>query len=138
MNTSINKIMKGIMIALLLSFLTACGGGDGVAVDATPNLTALTATAIQLAQESLDVITAVINGALGALAGTDIETLQTAFDGFINTLSSTSALTDADIKSVQNVLDDYVGTTDASAGALTAAQIQAAQEALDAARPLLP
>jgi hypothetical protein len=131
------RTLQAMFLALFMITLTACGSGGDSSAAADPAIVALTATAIQLAQEAFDVITAVLNSSI-ALLGTQLETLQTAFDGFINTLSSNTALTGADIQSVQNVLDDYIGTTDASAGALTAAQIQLAQEALDAARPILP
>jgi len=133
MKVFMKKGLRGLIIAAVFSILTACGGSGsgGEAVD--PATVPLTAAAIQSAQEILDVITDVID-ATAALAATAIEDLQTAFDGMIIFLNSATGLTAAQIQSVQQELDDYIGTTDASAGALTAAQIQAAQEALDDAR----
>jgi len=134
MNTRINiHSFRSVLLALFLVTLTACGGSSsGSSTTATdPATIPLTESALLLAQEALDVISDVLDSSV-ALIGTQIDALQAAFDGFVNTLTSTGAITAAEALVVQNTLDAYTGTTDASAGALTAEQIQLAQDALDA------
>ena len=137
---SIKKSIKLITLAMLLSVLTACGGGGGGNSSPAAGTVPLTTAVIQLAQDTLDVITTVIDGATGAFDDTDLQTLQTAFDGLVTIMSGgggATAITALDIQAVQDELDDYTGTVDASAGALSAEDIQAAQDALDAATPIV-
>jgi len=89
---------------------------------------------IETAQEALDVITTVLDSST-ALIGTKIDELQAEFDGFVNSLINDGTVTAAAIQAVQDALDAYTGTTDGSAGALSAADIQLAQDALDGAHP---
>jgi len=121
---NVKKSMRAMLIAMLLSVVTACGGGGGGA----------SATVLETAQEALDVITTVLNSST-ALIGTAIDDLQAEFDGFVNLLINDGTVSAGDIQAVQDDLDAYTGTLDASAGLLTAEQIQLAQDALDAAHP---
>ena len=140
MNICVKKIMKWLAMLMVVSSLTACGGGDGDATTTTNG--PLTAAAIALQQSIVDVVEDVLVALDPAVAflADELRQIQSTFDGIITILDAGTALLAGDIADAQLALDDYIlAATGVGAGLepLTASQIATAQAGLDAARPLL-
>jgi len=132
------KSFRLILLSFLVFTLTACGGGGGGDAAADPATVPLSQTLIEAAQASLDVVEDVLTGGATVFSIAEIDAIQALFDVFTDLLvGGADVLSAANIDTIQAGFDSFVSniTGSGAGGVLTTVQIQAAQDALDAAAP---